>query len=102
MWERSHRRSTQRVDVFTWSGRRQGVCRTDRRAELKELLRSLRARLNPDDIGLPSYERRRARPAARGAASADGSVYAYYADLERGSGETMSVMAAVAHALRLT
>lgn len=30
-----------------------------RRAELKAFLRSRRARLKPQDIGLPSYDRRR-------------------------------------------
>jgi hypothetical protein len=57
----------------------------------RELLRFLRARLNPEDIGLPSYERRRV-PGLRREEPAQpaGVSYAYYADLERGYGETMS------------
>ncbi|WP_338117138.1 helix-turn-helix transcriptional regulator [Streptomyces viridochromogenes] len=75
-----------------------------RQGELKEFLRSLRARLNPEDIGLPSCERRRV-PCLRREELAQlaGVSYAYYARLEQGYGETTSaeVMAAVAHSLRL-
>lgn len=80
----------------------------DRRAELKEFLRSRRARLNPEDIGLPSYGRRRVpglrREELAQLAQLAGVSYAYYACLEQGYGETMSaeVLDAVAHALSLT
>jgi transcriptional regulator with XRE-family HTH domain len=77
----------------------------DRRAELKAFLRSRRARLKPQDIGLPSYDRRRVPGLRREElAQLAGVSYAYYARLEQGFGETMSteVLDAVAHALRLT
>jgi transcriptional regulator with XRE-family HTH domain len=77
----------------------------DRRAELREFLRSRRARLKPEDIGLPSYERRRVPGLRREElAQLAGVSYAYYARLEQGYGETMSaeVLDAVARALRLT
>lgn len=84
---------------------RRVVCRTDRRAELKQFPRSPRARLNPKDIGLPSCERRRV-PGLRRKEPAQlaGVSYAYYPRLEQGYGETMSaeVMDAVAHTLRPT
>jgi transcriptional regulator with XRE-family HTH domain len=76
----------------------------DRRAELREFLRSRRARLKPEDIGLPSYGRRRVPGLRREElAQLAGVSYAYYARLEQGYGETMSaeVLDAVAHALRL-
>ncbi|MGC0342659.1 transcriptional regulator with XRE-family HTH domain [Streptomyces sp. SLBN-8D4] len=76
----------------------------DRRAEPREFLRSRRARLKPEDIGLPSYGRRRAPGLRREElAQLAGVSYAYYARLEQGYGETMSaeVLDAVAQALRL-
>ncbi|MEV3971330.1 helix-turn-helix transcriptional regulator [Streptomyces sp. NPDC050698] len=77
----------------------------DRRTELKEFLRSRRARLRPEDVGLPSYGRRRVPGLRREElAQLAGVSYAYYARLEQGFGETMSaeVLDAVARALRLT
>ncbi|MFF6785724.1 helix-turn-helix domain-containing protein [Streptomyces sp. NPDC012510] len=76
----------------------------DRRAELREFLRSRRARLRPEDVGLPSYGRRRVPGLRREElAQLAGVSYAYYARLEQGYGETMSaeVLDAVARALRL-
>lgn len=77
----------------------------DRRAELREFLRSRRARLRPEDVGLPSYGRRRVPGLRREElAQLAGVSYAYYARLEQGYGDTMSaeVLDAVARALRLT
>ncbi|WP_338899655.1 helix-turn-helix transcriptional regulator [Streptomyces sp. TG1A-60] len=77
----------------------------DRRTELKEFLRSRRARLRPEDVGLPSYGRRRVPGLRREElAQLAGVSYAYYARLEQGYGDTMSVevLDAVARALRLT
>ncbi|KOG31561.1 helix-turn-helix domain-containing protein [Streptomyces resistomycificus] len=76
----------------------------DRRAELKEFLRSRRARLRPEDVGLPTYGRRRVPGLRREElAQLAGMSYAYYARLEQGYGDTMSaeVLEAVALALRL-
>ncbi|MDX2675056.1 helix-turn-helix domain-containing protein [Streptomyces sp. NY05-11A] len=81
------------------------VAGLDRRAELREFLRSRRARITPEDIGLPSYERRRVPGLRREElAQLAGVSYAYYARLEQGYGETMSaeVLDAVARALQLT
>jgi transcriptional regulator with XRE-family HTH domain len=77
----------------------------DRRTELKEFLRSRRARLRPEDVGLPSHGRRRVPGLRREElAQLAGMSYAYYARLEQGYGETMSaeVLDSVARALRLT
>ncbi|MCF1594818.1 helix-turn-helix domain-containing protein [Streptomyces muensis] len=76
----------------------------DRRTELKEFLRSRRARLRPEDVGLPSYGRRRVPGLRREElAQLAGVSYAYYARLEQGYGETMSaeVLDAIARALHL-
>jgi hypothetical protein len=72
---------------------------------LREFLRSRRTRLNPEEIGLPSYERRRVPGLRREEPTQPARVsYTHYARLEQGYGETMSaeVLDAVAHALRLT
>jgi transcriptional regulator with XRE-family HTH domain len=77
----------------------------DRRTELREFLRSRRGRLRPEDVGLPSYGRRRVPGLRREElAQLAGVSYAYYARLEQGHGDTMSaeVLDAVARALRLT
>ncbi|MFJ8470109.1 helix-turn-helix domain-containing protein [Streptomyces swartbergensis] len=76
----------------------------DRRIELREFLRSRRARLRPEEVGLPSHGRRRVPGLRREElAQLAGVSYAYYARLEQGYGETMSaeVLDAVARALRL-
>ncbi|MFD3308680.1 helix-turn-helix domain-containing protein [Streptomyces sp. NPDC058694] len=76
----------------------------DRRSELREFLRSRRARLTPEDVGLPSSGRRRVPGLRREElAQLAGMSFAYYTRLEQGHGDTMSadVLNAVARALRL-
>ncbi|MFF5372754.1 helix-turn-helix domain-containing protein [Streptomyces sp. NPDC013187] len=76
----------------------------DRRTELREFLRSRRARIRPEDVGLPSHGRRRVPGLRREElAQLAGVSYAYYARLEQGYGDTMSaeVLDAVARALHL-
>ncbi|MFM9594829.1 helix-turn-helix domain-containing protein [Streptomyces scabiei] len=76
----------------------------DRRTELRDFLRSRRARIKPGDVSLPSYGRRRVPGLRREElAQLAGVSYAYYARLEQGYGETMSgeVLDAIARALRL-
>ncbi|WP_149825842.1 helix-turn-helix domain-containing protein [Streptomyces tailanensis] len=76
----------------------------DRRTELREFLRSRRARIRPEDVGLLSHRRRRVPGLRREElAQLAGVSYAYYARLEQGYGDTMSaeVLDAVARALRL-
>jgi transcriptional regulator with XRE-family HTH domain len=64
----------------------------DRRAELREFLRSRRARLRPEDVSLPSYGRRRVPGLRREElAQLAGVSYAYYARLEQGYGEPRDV-----------
>ncbi|WP_405892413.1 helix-turn-helix transcriptional regulator [Streptomyces sp. NBC_00104] len=77
----------------------------DRRAELREFLRSRRARLGPEDVGLPSSGRRRVPGLRREElAQLAGVSFAYYTRLEQGHGDTMSaeVLDSVARALRLS
>src|ERR1044072_8874756 len=92
----------------------------DRRAELSEFLRTRRARLKPQDVGLPDFGRHRRGPGGRpgGAGEAGGGVragftrpqqlagvsVAYYTRLEQGNGRNVSaeVLDAIARALRLT
>ncbi|MEU6731956.1 helix-turn-helix transcriptional regulator [Streptomyces physcomitrii] len=78
----------------------------DPRAELSEFLRSRRARLKPEDIGLPSYGRHRRVPGLRREELAQlaGVSVAYYTRLEQGNGRNVSaeVLGAIARALRLT
>ncbi|MFD9510523.1 helix-turn-helix domain-containing protein [Streptomyces mirabilis] len=77
----------------------------DRRAELREFLRSRRGRLRPEDVGLPSSRRRRVPGLRREElAQLAGVSFAYYTRLEQGHGATMSaeVLDAVARALPLS
>ncbi|MFF5724862.1 helix-turn-helix domain-containing protein [[Kitasatospora] papulosa] len=78
----------------------------DRRAELSEFLRSRRARLKPEDVGLPDFGRHRRVPGLRREELAQlaGVSVAYYTRLEQGNGQNVSgeVLAAIASALRLT
>jgi len=77
----------------------------DRRTELREFLRSRRARIRPEDVGLASHGRRRVPGLRREElAQLAGVSYAYYARLEQGYGDTMSseVLDAVARVLRLS
>ncbi|MEU1553773.1 helix-turn-helix transcriptional regulator [Streptomyces scabiei] len=82
----------------------QGAPGLDRRTELRDFLRSRRARIKPEDVSLPTYGRRRVPGLRREElAQLAGVSYAYYARLEQGYGETMSaeVLDAIARALRL-
>ncbi|MDX8145831.1 helix-turn-helix transcriptional regulator [Lentzea sp. BCCO 10_0061] len=77
----------------------------DPRTELSEFLRSRRARLSPDDVGLPRYGRTRRVPGLRREELAQlaGVSVAYYTRLEQGNGRNVSdeVLDAIARALRL-
>ncbi|NUR05193.1 MAG: helix-turn-helix domain-containing protein [Streptomyces sp.] len=78
----------------------------DPRAELSEFLRTRRARLKPEDVGLRDFGRYRRVPGLRReelAQLADVSV-AYYTRLEQGNGQNVSaeVLDAIARALRLS
>jgi transcriptional regulator with XRE-family HTH domain len=78
---------------------------TDPRTELSEFLRSRRARLSPDDVGLPQYGRTRRVPGLRREELAQlaGVSVAYYTRLEQGNGRNVSteVLDSIAGALRL-
>ncbi|RST18811.1 XRE family transcriptional regulator [Streptomyces sp. WAC05374] len=78
----------------------------DQRAELSEFLRSRRARLKPQDVGLPAFGRHRRVPGLRREELAQlaGVSVAYYTRLEQGNGRNVSteVLDAIARALRLT
>ncbi|MFF3844980.1 helix-turn-helix domain-containing protein [Streptomyces sp. NPDC002328] len=80
--------------------------RLDRRAELSEFLRSRRARLKPEDVGLPDFGRHRRVPGLRREELAQlaGVSVAYYTRLEQGNGRNVSaeVLGSIARALRLT
>ena len=77
----------------------------DPRTELSEFLRSRRARLSPDDVGLPRYGRTRRVPGLRREELAQlaGVSVAYYTRLEQGHGRNVSdeVLNAIANALQL-
>ncbi|WP_406208561.1 helix-turn-helix transcriptional regulator [Kitasatospora sp. NBC_01560] len=78
----------------------------DQRTELSEFLRSRRARLRPEDVGLPDHGTRRRVPGLRREELAQlaGVSTAYYIRLEQGHGESVStaVLDSIARALRLT
>ncbi|MEU6236896.1 helix-turn-helix transcriptional regulator [Kitasatospora sp. NPDC047058] len=78
----------------------------DQRTELSEFLRSRRARLRPEDVGLPDTGGRRRVPGLRREELAQlaGVSTAYYIRLEQGHGESVSaaVLDSIARALRLT
>lgn len=78
----------------------------DRRAELSEFLRTRRARLQPQDVGLPEFGRARRVPGLRREELAQlaGVSVAYYTRLEQGNGRNVSaeVLDAIARALRLS
>ncbi|MFK4071202.1 helix-turn-helix domain-containing protein [Streptomyces sp. NPDC029674] len=78
----------------------------DSRAELSEFLRTRRARLQPEDVGLPNFGRHRRVPGLRREELAQlaGVSVAYYTRLEQGNGRNVSaeVLDAIARALRLT
>src|SRR3954453_2300415 len=78
----------------------------DRGAELSEFLPTRRARLKPEDVGLPDFGRHRRVPGLRREELAQlaGVSMAYYTRLEQGNGRNVSaeVLDAIARALRLT
>ncbi|MDH6109318.1 transcriptional regulator with XRE-family HTH domain [Kitasatospora sp. MAP12-15] len=78
----------------------------DQRTELSEFLRSRRARLQPQDVGISHHGGRRRVPGLRREELAQlaGVSVAYYTRLEQGHGENVStaVLDAIAGALRLT
>jgi transcriptional regulator with XRE-family HTH domain len=78
----------------------------DRRTELGEFLRTRRAKLQPEDVGLHSVGRRRRVPGLRREELAQlaGVSVAYYTRLEQGNGDNVSaqVIDSIARALRLT
>ncbi|KAA0935379.1 MULTISPECIES: helix-turn-helix domain-containing protein [Streptomyces] len=78
----------------------------DRRAELSEFLRTRRARLQPQDVGLPVFGRHRRVPGLRREELAQlaGVSVAYYTRLEQGNGRNVSaeVLDSIARALRLS
>src|SRR4051794_24265164 len=78
--------------------------RVDHRSEIREFLTSRRAKISPQQAGLPSYGTRRV-PGLRRAEVAQlaGVSVEYYSRLERGdlSGVSDSVLDALARALRL-
>ncbi|MER6287604.1 helix-turn-helix transcriptional regulator [Streptomyces sviceus] len=76
-----------------------------RYTELGAFLRSRRARIRPEDVGLPSGPRRRVPGLRRDeVAQLAGASVDYYNELERGAGSQPSeqMIAALARALRLT
>ncbi|MFG2437106.1 helix-turn-helix domain-containing protein [Streptomyces sp. NPDC048508] len=78
----------------------------DRRAELSEFLRTRRARLKPQDVGMPDFGRHRRVPGLRREELAQlaGVSVAYYTRLEQGNGRNVSaeVLDSIARALRLS
>ncbi|QNP70545.1 helix-turn-helix domain-containing protein [Streptomyces roseirectus] len=78
----------------------------DRRAELSEFLRTRRARLQPEDVGLSGFGRQRRVPGLRREELAQlaGVSVAYYTRLEQGNGRNVSaeILDSIARALRLT
>jgi len=84
---------------------RDSVCGVDNRHEISEFLTSRRARVRPEDSGLPAHDNRRRVPGLKReeVALLAGVSVDYYARLERGhlGGVSASVLDAVADALRL-
>ncbi|MEU8621479.1 helix-turn-helix transcriptional regulator [Streptomyces sp. NPDC048623] len=78
----------------------------DLSSELSEFLRTRRARLKPQDVGLPEFGRHRRVPGLRREELAQlaGVSVAYYTRLEQGHGKnvSMEVLDAIARALRLS
>ncbi|MGE5288994.1 MAG: helix-turn-helix transcriptional regulator [Micromonosporaceae bacterium] len=77
----------------------------DIRAEVRDFLTTRRARITPQQAGLPAFGGKRRVPGLRRAevAALAGMSVEYYTQLERGSlgGASESVLDALAHALRL-
>ena len=84
--------------------RRPRVVRVDNRAEVREFLISRRAKISPQQAGLPAAGSRRVPGLRRGeVATLAGVSIEYYSKLERGSlaGASASVLDAIARALQL-
>ncbi|MGC5023136.1 helix-turn-helix domain-containing protein [Tsukamurella sp. DT100] len=76
----------------------------DNRAEVREFLTSRRAKVTPDEVGLPAGSNRRVQGLRRSEVAALAGVSVeYYTKLERGgiSGASPEVLSALARALRL-
>ncbi|MDR6688331.1 transcriptional regulator with XRE-family HTH domain [Arthrobacter sp. 1088] len=85
---------------------RESAAALDARAEVGEFLRTRRARLKPEDVGLQSFGRFRRVPGLRREELAQlaGVSVAYYTRLEQGNGRHVSaeILDAIAGALRLS
>ena len=87
-----------------FSATRRTVERVNNRVEVHEFLTSRRAKLTPEQAGIPAAGKRRVPGLRRGEVAAlAGMSVEYYAKLERGSlaGVSASVLDAIARALRL-
>jgi transcriptional regulator with XRE-family HTH domain len=88
----------------THPSRRPRVVHVDNRAEVREFLMSRRAKITPQQAGLPAVGSRRVSGLRRGeVATLAGMSIEYYSKLERGSlaGVSASVLDAIARALQL-
>jgi transcriptional regulator with XRE-family HTH domain len=94
------------MDAFPEPVRQPAAGALDPRAELSEFLRTRRARLKPEDVGLSEFGRRRRVPGLRREELAQlaGVSVAYYTRLEQGDGRNVSaeVLDSIARALRLS
>jgi transcriptional regulator with XRE-family HTH domain len=94
------------MDEYPESVHKPAAGALDRRAELSEFLRTRRARLKPEDVGLPDFGRHRRVPGLRREELAQlaGVSVAYYTRLEQGNGHNVSVdvLDSIARALRLS
>jgi transcriptional regulator with XRE-family HTH domain len=97
---------TQAMDEHPEPERKPGAGAVDLRAELGEFLRTRRARLKPQDVGLPDFGRHRRVPGLRREELAQlaGMSVAYYTRLEQGDARNVSteVLDSIARALRLS
>jgi transcriptional regulator with XRE-family HTH domain len=93
------------MDDYPLSPRESGAA-LDPRAEVGEFLRTRRARLKPEDVGLQTFGRYRRVPGLRREELAQlaGVSVAYYTRLEQGNGRHVSaeILDAIARALRLS
>src|SRR6476661_199439 len=89
---------------LTSRGSRRNVGRVDNRAEVREFLSSRRAKITPQQAGVPDIGTRRVEGLRRGEVAAlAGMSVEYYSKLERGAiaGVSASVLDAIARALQL-
>jgi transcriptional regulator with XRE-family HTH domain len=97
---------TRVMDEHPEPGRKPGAGAMDLRSELGEFLRTRRARLKPQDVGLPDFGRHRRVPGLRREELAQlaGMSVAYYTRLEQGDARNVSteVLDSIACALRLS